>query len=189
MELAGVPKHPQMTGKSFLSLLTSPNPPAPDTEQFMLVGKERHDLGRPNNAGYPVRAIRTNDFLFVRNYEPDAWPVGNPETGYRNCDDSPTKTLLLSRFDKYYNWSFGKRPEYQLYDIRKDPECLNNLASDPKYSEIAEKLKAKLQTELEKDGDFRALGQDLSWLNKVRWTAPQETGSWQEWTSNNKNSN
>ena len=189
LELAGVPKHPQMTGKSFLSLLTSPNPPAPDTEQFMLVGKERHDLGRPNNAGYPVRAIRTNDFLFVRNYEPDAWPVGNPETGYRNCDDSPTKTLLLSRFDKYYNWSFGKRPEYQLYDIRKDPECLNNLASDPKYSEIAEKLKAKLQTELEKDGDFRALGQDLSWLNKVRWPAPQETGSWQEWTSNNKNSN
>ena len=58
-----------------------------------------------------------------------------------------------------------------------------------KLVEIAEKLKAKLQTELEKDGDFRALGQDLSWLNKVRWTAPQETGSWQEWTSNNKNSN
>lgn len=25
----------------------------------VIVGKERHDIGRPGDAGYPVRAIRT----------------------------------------------------------------------------------------------------------------------------------
>lgn len=48
-----------MTGKSFLALLKAENPPSPPDGQFMLIGKERHDLGRPGNAGYPVRAIRT----------------------------------------------------------------------------------------------------------------------------------
>ena len=186
LELAGVEKHPQMTGKSFLSLLKEENPKSP-SDQFMLVGKERHDLGRPNNAGYPVRAIRTEKFLLVHNYEPESWPVGTPETSFRNCDNGPTKTLLLSNFDKYYNWSFGKRPEYQLFDIENDPECLDNLISNPKYANIADELKKRLQNELEKDGDFRALGRDTSWLNKVPWTAAKEAGTWQKWLDNSVN--
>ena len=34
------------------------SPPA-DTPPKMLAGKERHDLGRPHDQGYPVRAVRT----------------------------------------------------------------------------------------------------------------------------------
>lgn len=61
-----------MTGKSFLALLKAENPPSSPDGQFMLIGKERHDLGRSGNAGYPVRAIRTDKYLLVHNYEPDA---------------------------------------------------------------------------------------------------------------------
>ena len=39
----------------------------------------------PEYWGYPVRAIRTREFLYVRNYEPDRWPAGNPETGLHQC--------------------------------------------------------------------------------------------------------
>ena len=113
---------------------------------------------------------KQTDYLFVYNFTPDAWPVGNPETGYRNCDDSPTKSFLLRKFDKWYGMSFGKRPQIMLYDIKKDRACLNNLAADPAYAQIVENLQTRLFEELKKDGDFRALGQDTSWLDKVPWT-------------------
>ena len=63
---------------------------------FELVGKERHDVGRPNDEGYPVRGILKDGYLYLRNFKPDRWPAGNPETGYLNCDGSPTKTYILN---------------------------------------------------------------------------------------------
>ena len=125
----------------------------------MLVGKERHDLGRPNDWGYPVRALRTPEYLYVRNYEPDRWPAGNPETGYRNCDASPTKSQLVRGFDEYYRMSFGKRPAEELYRVDSDPDCVRNLAADPAHAEAKKSLRAELQQRLERDGDPRALGE------------------------------
>ena len=86
----------------------------------MIIGKERHDVGRPNDVGYPVRGIVTKDFLYLMNFKPDRWPGGNPETGYLNCDGSPTKSAILHsiRFDQkdyYWDLSFGKRPAEELY--------------------------------------------------------------------------
>lgn len=188
LEAAGVAKHPQMTGKSFLPLLKSEKPTMSPADQFMLVGKERHDLGRPGNAGYPVRAIRTEDYLFIYNFTPDAWPVGNPETGYRNCDDSPTKSFLLRKFDKWYALSFGKRPQIALYDIKKDRGCVNNLAKDPAYAKTLEELQARMFEELKKDGDFRALGQDTSWVDKVPWVGNSaDVGSYDSFLEASKN--
>ena len=28
---------------------------------------------------YPARAVRTEQFLYIRNYRPDRWPAGDPE--------------------------------------------------------------------------------------------------------------
>ncbi|MDZ7633457.1 MAG: DUF4976 domain-containing protein [Bacteroidales bacterium] len=36
-------------------------------------------------------------------------------------------------------------PEYELYDLKNDPYEWNNLADDPKYSEVFERLKKKLK--------------------------------------------
>jgi hypothetical protein len=129
LEAAGVSAPVTVTGRSFLkSLAADASGNIDPSRDVMLMGKERHDLGRPNDAGYPVRAIRTREWLYVRNFEPDRWPAGNPETGYRNVDDSPSKTFLISGFDEYYRMSFGKRPAEELYDIRRDPDCVDNLA-------------------------------------------------------------
>ena len=48
----------------------------------------------PATPGYPVRAIRTPDYLYISNFTPDAWPAGNPQTGYRNVDDGATIARL-----------------------------------------------------------------------------------------------
>jgi len=40
----------------------------------------------------------------------------------------------------YFNMAFGKRPEFELYDIQKDPYQLSNLATNSQYTEILNSL-------------------------------------------------
>jgi arylsulfatase A-like enzyme len=159
LELAGLERAGTMTGSSFLGILKSGQSGRVDpARNVMLIGKERHDLGRPHNWGYPVRAIRTEEFLYIRNYEPERWPAGNPETGYRNCDASPTMSFLLSGFDQYYRMSFGLRPAEELYLIQEDPDNVNNLAADSKYLRTKRQLRERMEEMLRGEGDPRSLG-------------------------------
>lgn len=172
-EAAGVRPAATMTGKSFLDVLKSPKSGIVDaTRDTMLIGKERHDLGRPNDWGYPVRAIRTHEFLYVRNYEPDRWPAGNPETGYRNVDPSPTKDFLLRQFDEYYRMSFGKRPPEELYHVKSDPDCIKNLADDINYAKVKRELYERMTTMLKEQGDPRALG-NAEFFETIKYTGPR----------------
>ena len=149
-----------ITGKSLFDIFSSPksgqiNP----NRDHVLIGKERHDVGRPFNRGYPIRGIVKQDFLYIRNFEPDRWPVGNPETGYLNCDGSPTKTLILDQRrngeTKYWKLNFGKRRQTEFFDLIKDSDCVNNLAGNPKFFKIEKDLRIQLQYELKKQGDPR----------------------------------
>jgi N-sulfoglucosamine sulfohydrolase len=159
MELAGLKPHPQMTGRSLVNLLRSEKSGwiEPD-RNVMLAGKERHDLGRPNDWGYPVRAIRTMDFLYIHNYNPERWPACNPETDFGNCDPGPTKEWLKQEKGRFYELSFGLRPEEMLYRVATDGECMNNLAKDPNYASMKQQLREKLDTMLKAEQDPRALG-------------------------------
>jgi N-sulfoglucosamine sulfohydrolase len=172
-EVAGLPPAPTMTGKSFLDVLKSGESGIVDeSRDVMLTGKERHDLGRPNDWGYPVRAIRTRDFLYIRNYHPERWPAGDPETGYRNVDDSPTKRFLLGGFDEYYRLSFGKRPAEELYHISEDPDCLNNLADNIDFAQRKREMQSRMNEMLREEGDPRALGQ-AEFFETIRYTGPR----------------
>jgi N-sulfoglucosamine sulfohydrolase len=129
----------------------------------VLVGIERHDIGRPGDVGYPIRGIVKNDVLFLQNFEPSRWPACNPETGYLNVDASPTKSLILdahrlSAGDIPWALCFGKRPAEELFDLRKDPDCMTNLAlGDAAKAQLAA-LKAQLHAELKQQGDPRMEG-------------------------------
>jgi len=129
----------------------------------VLIGKERHDVGRPHDWGYPVRGIVKGGILYLENFEPGRWPAGNPETGYLNCDGSPTKTeVLRMRTDpalgKYWRWCFGKRPAEEMFDVRDDPECMRNLAQTAGYEGRKTALKSQLEKELRRQGDPRMFG-------------------------------
>ena len=128
----------------------------------VLIGKERHDVGRPKNGGYPIRGIVKGDMLYLRNYEPARWPAGNPETGYLNCDGSPTKTILLNQRRagnaKFWQMNFGKRPGDELYDLKTDPDCVKNLAENPAYFDLKSKLSNQMTKELTAQGDPRMFG-------------------------------
>ena len=130
----------------------------------MLIGKERHDVGRPQDVGYPIRGIVKDGFLYLRNFEPERWPAGDPVTGYLNVDGGPTKTECLQarrnpETQRYWTWSFGKRPAEELYNIGKDPDCLDNLAGRSEFEQRQAALKDQLFQELRAQGDPRVLGQ------------------------------
>lgn len=181
LELAGVSVPPEMTGHGLVPILKSDRSgwiePARDV---MLVGKERHDLGRPHDWGYPVRAIRTKEFLFVHNYEPDRWPACNPETGLGNCDAGPSKEWLKQEQGKYYALSFGKRPEFELYALDLDPECLHNLATDERYAATAKELRARLDRMLRDEQDPRALGNGAI-FDTYKYLGNRKNKGYDEW--------
>ena len=179
LEAAGVAAPASVTGKSFLDVLRGASDP---TRNVMLVAKERHDLGRPRDAGYPVRAIRTPEFLYIRNYEIDRWPAGNPETGYRNVDDSPTKTFVISNFDDYYKLAFGKRASEELYDMKTDTACMINLAQDPKHAQTKRQLQQRMEDMLRAEGDPRMLGR-ADFFDTIQYTGPKKH-SWDSWMKN-----
>ncbi len=158
LELAGLAPHAQMTGRSLANILRSDQSGWIENRDVMLAGKERHDLGRPSDLGYPVRCLRTKDFLYVHNFHPERWPVGNPETDFGNCDSGPTKEVVKLLGGHFYELCFGKRPADELYDIKIDPECVNNLASELFYLPIVDELRAKLASLLKDEGDLRMAG-------------------------------
>ncbi len=147
-------------GKSLTPFMTNR---ATTHRDHVLIGKERHDIGRPLDVGYPMRGIVSGDYLYIRNFETSRWPAGNPETGYLNCDGSPTKTVCLEargskENHKYWSLPFGKRPDVELYNIKVDPDCLSNLAEDPQYADLKAEMSKTMVAELTAQEDPRILG-------------------------------
>jgi arylsulfatase A-like enzyme len=168
LEAAGVDwkssgMHPA-AGKSLMPIIASEKSGQIEIDRdFVLVGKERHDTGRPDDVGYPIRGIHKNNMLYIKNYEIDRWPSGNPETGYLNTDAGPTKSEILNlrrngKNKAFWKMNFGKRAEEELYDIGNDPFCVNNLAKNPSYAQLKSRLKTEMEAKLLAEGDLRMSG-------------------------------
>ncbi len=146
-------------------------------------GRERH-VGRAR-AGwlpYPQRAIRTKDFLFVTNFRPDRYPLGDPyqlgtdsepnvQTLENNTfatlpdeDAGPTKAWLVTnrkdpQVKPFFDHAYGKRPREELFDLKKDPHQMKNVAADPAYAATVQQLRSRLMTELKSTNDPRLVNQ------------------------------
>ena len=130
--------------------------------------------------GYPSRGLRNRDFLFIRNYQPDLWPMGTGDTSKANregqwfadCDASPTKDYIVENKDKdemhqrAFELCFGKRPAEELYDLSKDPCQLNNLANYPEYRECLATMRSTLQKRQKELNDPRATDPDYKEFDK-----------------------
>jgi len=177
LEACGVAVPETMTGKSWMNIFNSTGSGRIDpTRDHVLTGKERHVPCQEgdDSGGTPMRAIRTDQYLLIHNYRPDRWPAGTPN--YKNaylpgcwlgdCDNGPTKTYMFNNQDKdelhrrWYELSFGKRPEFELYDMEKDPGQMNNVAGQADYAEVKRQLQKQLKSELASTSDPRETGGD-----------------------------
>lgn len=137
--------------------------------EAVFAGRERHSYSRYNNLGYPTRAIRWSNYLLIRNFKPYLYPAGDPklinergdfEDAYYDIDDCPSKTFLIENsadndVKPYFVAAVAKRYEFELFDLKKDRSCMNNVADDKKYAKILAKMEKMLIDKLVETNDSR----------------------------------
>ncbi|MEM6469073.1 MAG: sulfatase [Planctomycetota bacterium] len=145
----------------------------------VFTGRERHVAqARSGNLPYPQRAIRTERFLYIINFEPERFPMGdgpgygkpdgemptlekltqNTFTAFADLDASPTKAWIALHGDvepEAFRIAFGRRPREELYDIQADPHCMTNLAAKASFETVRADLEQRLLGELRRTGDPR----------------------------------
>ncbi|HUS87566.1 MAG TPA: sulfatase [Bacteroidales bacterium] len=109
---------------------------------------------------YPMRAIQTAEYLYIRNYETER-PINQCKNYWETPDGySPTwvEITRLDKSDPIYQRVDGRRPYEELYYLPDDHYQLNNLALDPAYREALNDLRERLETEQRETNDPRFLG-------------------------------
>lgn len=158
LEAAGLPAGAAMSGRSLLAALKSNRSGKVDASRTSITaGRERHSHSRRDNLGYPSRALRTERYLYIRNFAPELWPAGDPPL-YADIDNAPSKTLVVARADRFHTLALGKRPGEELFDIQKDVACVENLAGRPAFGKVLEEHRTRLEAILRAEGDPRVLG-------------------------------
>ena len=168
LEMGGVAQVPEVDGKSLVPIVRGIKK---SNREEVYLERERHCLCRVDHgmlAGYPMRAVRNNQFLYIKNLRPDRYPAGDesiPGTPsiYGDVDGGPSKALLIDNKDQpsikyYFNLSFGKRPSEELYDVVKDPFQLHNLAGNKLYGTALKTMRTKLEDWMQKENDPRING-------------------------------
>ncbi|HWQ92370.1 MAG TPA: sulfatase/phosphatase domain-containing protein, partial [Clostridia bacterium] len=196
LELGGVAPPSVMTGRSLVPVLKSTRSGLIDPSRtWVVTGRERHvAAARPGNMPYPHRAIRTKDFLYVRNFAPERWPMGDPTVAtdseapsfaqvqqdtfavFPDMDASPTKAWLFSQRNEpqwqwHYQYAFAKRAGEELYDLQNDPDQTRNLAADSKFESTRREMSRRLLKVLAETGDPRVSG-DGKTFEKPPFTDP-----------------
>ena len=183
-DVAGVkPKQAEkMSGHSLLPSIMQNAKRGLSPREFVFSGRERHSSSRFNSLSYPCRCVRTKTHLYIRNFTPERWPAGTPRkylgakydqeghlvastlapehSGYHDIDDGPTLQWMIANraepaVGKLLQAAVAKRPAEELFDIQADPDCLNNLAGDPKAASVQAALSDALTQYLTRTGDLR----------------------------------
>jgi N-sulfoglucosamine sulfohydrolase len=168
LEAAGLPVPRTMTGRSLLPLLRSKDQGQVERgRDHVFTGRERHTQMRAGGVGYPMRAVRTREFLYIRNFEPDRWPSGDPPN-FGDIDNGPSKEFVAAHNDgpeygKFYRLACAKRPAEELYDLKQDSAQQVNVASDPKYASQKSKVAKMLHDYLARTEDPRTTGGKVIW--------------------------
>ena len=187
-----------LSGRSFKDILLAEQQGVVDpSRDGVYVARERHSSVRFNSLGYPQRGLRTREYLYIRNLTPERWPAGAPQkygTGsyaeetdlldrrlgpmhaaYHDIDDCPTLRYLVAHYDdpavaRFLHLAVDRRPPEELYDIRQDPGCLENLATDPERAAVTARLRERLMAYLEETGDPRVTGHEDIWETYPRYS-------------------
>jgi N-sulfoglucosamine sulfohydrolase len=182
LEAAGLNPPEVITGRSLLGILRSNRSGTVEPQRdAVFIGRERHvENAREGFLPYPQRAIRTREHLYIINFEPDRWPMGDPrgitpqsapdaEALTQNTrvtladeDAGPTKAWMVAnrkdpKWRTFFERAYGKRPREELYVLSEDPHQLRNVAADPAYADLRARLNARLMAELEGTGDPRVV--------------------------------
>lgn len=125
-------------------------------------------IGARDRCDYTIDRIRTvvsEDYRYIRNYFPERPMM---QAGYR--DNKP----IVTEFKKAHkegkltpyqekHW-FGVRPTEELYDLKADPDQMNNLAKDSKYADILKNHRDYLENWIKETDDKGQYPEDAKQL-------------------------
>lgn len=149
LEAAGCPP-PPLSGRSFLPVLRGEKPQHRDA--IFVTHSGDGDMNR-----YPLRAVRTRDWKYIRNLDPAAEhhthvdkAAGGDGRDYWDSWVALAKTdsAAAAVVRRYHT-----RPAEELYDLKADPWELRNLAADPAHATLLTKLRADLAGWMKEHGD------------------------------------
>ncbi len=183
MEIGGTTPPAGLYGRSLVNVLRSEQSGQIEADRtWVITGRERHvEDARTGYLPYPMRALRTKDFVYIRNFMPDRSPMGDPKEalnpkvatpsvlendtriGFADMDSSPTKAWLIAhrevpQWKWHYNLAFGNRPGEELYDLRTDPDQVKNVATNPAYAPTLAEMSSRLMKKLIDAKDPRVTG-------------------------------
>ncbi len=186
LEVGGVTSPAGMNGRSLLADPQVGPSPARSIPQrtWVVTGRERHvGTAREGNLPYPHRALRTKDFLYIRNFAPDRYPMGDPKAvtrhrppartslrtntfvAFADMDASPTKAWLVAhrndpQWKWHYDYAFGKRPGRGAVRPARDPDQMKNVAAASNYASARQEMADRLLRILTDAGDPRVVESD-----------------------------
>jgi len=125
LDLCGIPIPREMQGRSMLPVIRGE---ADRLHDWIFVEQTYH-------AAYdPIRGVRTERFKYIRSFE------NRPFWFPPNVDGGPSKEV--ARKLGYFN---KPRPPEMLFDLHNDPWERRNLAADPRYADLLEKMRTILE--------------------------------------------
>jgi uncharacterized sulfatase len=172
LEAAGLKPPGMMNAQSLLPIFKNQ---ASKNHNAAFIAMERHDGCRKGGKGYPCRAIRTSDHLYIHNFEPTRWPSGSPDPSvcaraipYGEIDSSPTKAFMMEHRNEHgiarlAELAFGMRPAEELYDLKTDPHQMSNLAGSVRLEKTQTTLRKQLFDHLKTSKDPRVIGGPVNW--------------------------
>ena len=109
---------------------------------------------------YPMRVVRTRNHKLIWNiahglpypFASDLWAAPTWQDVYKKGPDA--------MYGKRTVKAYIHRPKFELIDLKEDPYQTDNVADDPRYADVIDELKKKLER-------FQKLTQD-PWIRK--WT-------------------
>lgn len=172
LEAAGLTPPSMMTARSVTDIFGAKGTASRPAAFFAM---ERHDGCRAGGKGYPCRAIRTADYLYIHNFEPTRWPSGSPDASvcarsipFGEIDTSPSKTFMMEHRNKHgvarlAELAFGMRPAEELHDLNNDQYQMVNVAGALAMAEIQASLRKRLFDHLTETRDPRIVGGTVDW--------------------------
>lgn len=146
LEIAGLAQVEGMDGRSFLPLLRGESQAGRES-----VFTEFHETFAKNR--YPMRCVQTARFGYIYNF----WPDGRTRmvmdsTGglsFRAMKEAARENTEIDARVRLFSY---RVPE-EFYDLERDPDALENLIDDPRYSDEIKKFRGKLEAYMAESGD------------------------------------
>jgi len=139
-----------------------------------------------------IRSVRSRKYLYIRNYYPnEPFPIWVP---YLNKMPIMQEVMRLDAQGKLIGiqkqWMADSRPPEELYDVKRDPLQLTNLAAARKYKKVMGQMRFEHELWTRSTGDLGHMNEpemiEQMWPNGIQpvtdlpyfiVNAPEERGS------------